>query len=114
MVSIHYDGAMYDKLSGGGAVEKIKGDLGNAGFKVTQVVADTERAEGVSVRHYHKQDKKNADRVQGIVQNILAPQGIDVRPYYNRRLAKESNFGLLEIYITSPPTGPTPSPSPTP
>lgn len=114
VVSIHYDGEMYNKLSGDGTVEKIKADLANAGFKVTQVVADTETPSGASVRHYHKQDKKNADRVQGIVRNILAPKDVEVSPFYNRRLAKESNFGLIEIYITSPPTNLAPTPTPTP
>jgi tetratricopeptide (TPR) repeat protein len=117
VVSIHFDGVIYDKLSGDGTVEAIKAGLDEAGFKrVNQVVADTAPLARVSVRRYHKQDKKNAERVEGIVRGILAPKNIEVeaKPYYNRLLAKESNFGLIEIYITSPPSSPEPSPFPTP
>jgi tetratricopeptide (TPR) repeat protein len=92
------------------SAEAVRNALADAGFKTTGPSPTSQELQWVSVRNYHKQDRKNAEAVAGIVGEVLKTndEAWDVRrdPFLKR--GNDNNFGLIEVYISAPAPAPAP------
>lgn len=106
LVSVHYSSTVDPALA-----EAVKSALADAGFKTTAPSPTSQELQWVSVRNYHKQDRENAETVARIVEEKLKANFSDAweirrTPFLKR--GKDSNFGLIEVYISAPAPTPTP------